>query len=567
MLKFPKDLYSDVRVEDVAETTLVLEDGELKQCTESRRRGAFVRVYDGKRWYNSATTEPDRLQQELDTLAAMAEPNPAIGDDPVVRRFEVNRDCVLRWQAGDLRAVPVEQKLALLRSYQPLLERSGLAATRARYLDVHVDKTFRSSLGADIRQDYQHCGIALGYTVTGANAPFTNGRQRYASDFAGLQGCQEGLRAAIAEDVNYAMHAVPVEPGEYTCVLSPTVAGVFAHESFGHKSESDFMLGSETMRREWELGKQVGWEGLSILDSGVPNGSGYCPYDDEGTRARDTYLVKNGVLTGRLHSAATAAALDEAVTGNARAISFEFEPIVRMTSTWIAGGTDTFESLLRGAEGGLYIPDFFHGSGMSTFTIAPARAYRIRGGKPAEPVLVSVISGNVMQTLHQIDGATAETELRSLFTGGCGKMEQWPLRVAFGGPYLRVRGLKVQQTGTQAEYFAQMRLSRQTARDEAVELLQETIAYADGDAASSAKLEGIISDALAESQIESLIVAKGYQDCVAYISEDGISIAVAAPEDGLTQSDVALLSDIVLSQTSCKLSDIRVIGVEPEKGQ
>ena len=119
----------------------------------------------------------------------------------------------------------------------------------------------------------------------------------------------------------------------------------------------------------------------------------------------------------------------------------------------------------------------------------------------------------------------------------------------------------------QTEYFAQMRLSRQTARDEAVELLQETIAYADGDAASSAKLEGIISDALAESQIESLIVAKGYQDCVAYISEDGISVAVAAPEDGLTQSDVALLSDIVLSQTSCKLSDIRVIGVEPEKGQ
>ena len=55
-----------------------------------------------------------------------------------------------------------------------------------------------------------------------------------------------------------------------------------------------------------------------------------------------------------------------------------------------------------------------------------------------------LISGNVMQTLHQIDGATAETELRSLFTGGCGKMEQWPLRVAFGGPYLRVRGLKAQ---------------------------------------------------------------------------------------------------------------------------
>ena len=120
----------------------------------------------------------------------------------------------------------------------------------------------------------------------------------------------------------------------------------------------------------------------------------------------------------------------------------------------------------------------------------------------------------------------------------------------------------VQQTGTQAEYFAQMRLSRQTARDEAVELLQETIAYADGDAASSAKLEGIISDALAESQIESLIVAKGYQDCVAYISEDGISVAVAAPEDGLAAQDVTVIRDIVIAETGMTAGQIRVTPAE-----
>ena len=114
-----------------------------------------------------------------------------------------------------------------------------------------------------------------------------------------------------------------------------------------------------------------------------------------------------------------------------------------------------------------------------------------------------------------------------------------------------------------AEYFAQMRLSRQKARDEAVELLQETIAYAEGEdtSTSNTALEGIIADALAESQIESLVVAKGYADCVAYISEDGVFLAVAAPESGLTQSDVSLGADIVLSQTNFKLSDIRVIGV------
>lgn len=120
------------------------------------------------------------------------------------------------------------------------------------------------------------------------------------------------------------------------------------------------------------------------------------------------------------------------------------------------------------------------------------------------------------------------------------------------------------QVSMQESDFAQMRLSRQTARDEAVAVLQETIAYAEGEdtAESSTKLENIIADALAESQIESLVVAKGYSDCVAYISDDGISVAVAAPVNGLTQEDVSLLADIVMAQTEYNLSDIRIFGVE-----
>ncbi len=113
------------------------------------------------------------------------------------------------------------------------------------------------------------------------------------------------------------------------------------------------------------------------------------------------------------------------------------------------------------------------------------------------------------------------------------------------------------------EYFAQMRLSRQTARDEAVELLQETIAYAEGEDTSDTRieLEKIISDALRESQIESMIVAKGYADCVAYINDQIISVAVASPENGLSESDVALLADIVMAQTDYNLSQIRIFGV------
>ena len=445
MVQFPKDLYADIRIEDVTETSIAFENGKLRQNKESSTRGAFLRVFDGKRWYYCATTELDQLQQELDSLTAMASPDPAIAEHPVVRRFQVNVDRVMRFEETDIRKVPNADKLAMVESYLLLLaEVEEISVSMARYSDKHSVRHFVSSLGADITYDYQQAGLALGYTMTAGDSPFQNSQRLFAQSFADMLGKEEKLRKGIAADLDYAKNAVPVEPGSYTVVLSPQVAGVFAHESFGHKSEADFMLGSETMRREWAIGTKVGWDGLNIIDSGIPEGSGYTPYDDEGTKATETYLIKNGVLMGRLHSATTAAALDEEVTGNARAKDFNFEPIVRMTATYIGGGKDSFEELLQGAEGGIYIPDYNHGSGMSTFTIAPARAYRIRDGKIAEPIRVSVISGNVMETLHKIDGATVETELHSSAFGGCGKMEQFPLRVSDGGPYLRVRDITVQ---------------------------------------------------------------------------------------------------------------------------
>ncbi len=119
--------------------------------------------------------------------------------------------------------------------------------------------------------------------------------------------------------------------------------------------------------------------------------------------------------------------------------------------------------------------------------------------------------------------------------------------------------------GAVSDYFAEVRLSRQSARDSAVDTLQETMAYAGGEedyAEASGELNDIVDTALAESQIESLIIAKGYADCVAYMGEDNISVAVSAPEEGLTPSDVALISDVVTSQSDYKISQIRVIEVK-----
>ena len=123
-------------------------------------------------------------------------------------------------------------------------------------------------------------------------------------------------------------------------------------------------------------------------------------------------------------------------------------------------------------------------------------------------------------------------------------------------------GEDVQTTAT--DYFAAVRLSRQQARDSAVNLLQEAVAYTESskEAESAMELEQIVQTALSEAQIESLIIAKGYTDCVAYMSGEGISVAVAAPEGGLQQQDVAVIADIVMAQSDYSLDDIRVVEVQ-----
>ena len=121
---------------------------------------------------------------------------------------------------------------------------------------------------------------------------------------------------------------------------------------------------------------------------------------------------------------------------------------------------------------------------------------------------------------------------------------------------------ELSETDTAADYFAAVRLSRQEARDSAIALLQEAMAYDNAKETGNEELEELVQVALSEAQIESLVIAKGYADCVAYMSEEGISVAVAAPENGLVQEDVALITDIVMTQSGYELEDIRIVEVQ-----
>lgn len=119
------------------------------------------------------------------------------------------------------------------------------------------------------------------------------------------------------------------------------------------------------------------------------------------------------------------------------------------------------------------------------------------------------------------------------------------------------------ETNTMTDYFAAVRLSRQEARDSAVSLLQETMSYGGENATSTkAELEDLVNIALCEAQIESLVIAKGYMDCVAYIADNAISVAVATPEGGLQAPDIAVIADIIINQSDFTMEQIHVVEVK-----
>ncbi len=445
MFNFPENFYSDIRIERYYKTLIRFEMGKLEEVKTKSDEGAFIRLFDGSRWFYSSTSELNNINNELEALARLASSSADPDADPVTRKMQVNTGKYLNFASAKVSEIDLETKIALVKSYADLVKNDNeITHWSSSYSDSYSEKHIVSSIGTNVKFDSQIAGIRLGFRFgSGANV-FSETWCKALDQFKGLLNLHVEASEHISKARNFFKHAEKIEGGLYPVVLSPMAAGIFAHESFGHKSEADFMIGDETMIREWQIGKKVGSDVLSIIDDGNIAGSGFTPFDDEGSKASRTVLIDHGILAGRLHSASTAASLDEAVTGNARSIGFEYEPIVRMTATFIEAGKTSREELFSGVKRGIFIDSVKHGSGMSTFTLAPSMAYLIEDGRITRPVKFSVITGNVMKTLDQIDAVSNDFEILSFVGGGCGKMEQYPLPVSFGGPYVRVKEINVQ---------------------------------------------------------------------------------------------------------------------------
>ncbi|MDH4270289.1 MAG: TldD/PmbA family protein [Dehalococcoidia bacterium] len=430
--------YVEIHFEESQATSFVYRGQRLEEISRARSIGGNVRALVKGSWGFVSFNQLDGLKEKV--AVAVKEAKLASREPFKLFRTEPVADTVESQLKKDATTIPLATKKELLDSYNDIMLSSPkIQSTRINYRDMKRRTTFANSEGSYIEQiktdltarltaiarednEIQQAGLSLG----------SNG------EFSVVEGLDEKARG-IARRAAALLSAPQVKAGEYTVILDPVLAGVFAHEAFGHLSESDHVYQNENLRQIMVLGKRFGGKHLNIVDDPtMPSLRGSYKYDDEGTPARKAYLIREGVLEGRLHSRETAAKMGETATGNARAINYHFPPIVRMSNTLIEPGSISFEQMLGDIEEGVYVKDWYGGTtSLEMFTFSAGEAYMIRRGKLAELLRPVVLTGNVFTTLENIDAIGDDLEMNQ--GGGCGKAGQYPLPVSDGSPHIRIR--------------------------------------------------------------------------------------------------------------------------------
>ncbi len=444
--------YTEIRLEEREATNISYRGKDLETANAVIDAGGIVRCLSKDGGWGIATfNDRDDLRAKVEQAyqgARVAQPDKPIELAPI----PVCEDRITVALDHDFRGVSMADKVSLAEEYNSiLLEHSEkIIDTMTRYDDSLSRIFFGNSDGTFIEEERPMVTVRFVAIARDGDNVQTGAESRSGQKgFDYVLGCERLAETASQRAVDL-LNAETVVGGQYPVVVNRRLAGVFIHEAFGHLSESDLVYENPQAREMMVLGRRFGQGILSVFDDGsVPGLLGTHKYDDEGTPTRRSELIKNGILVGRLHSRETAAKMAESVTGNARATSYRYPPIVRMTNTAIEGGETPFEDMVRDIELGVYACDAFGGQTMlESFSFSSAYAYMIRDGEIAEMVKDVILAGNLFTTLMSIDaiGSDFKWDDRG---GMCGK-GQSGLPVTFGAPHIRIQDVVIGGRGLEA---------------------------------------------------------------------------------------------------------------------
>lgn len=443
--------FADLRVMRSELTQARVQDSRADRLGHNVAMGVGLRVLVDEAWGFAGTDElrPRALEDALHKAVAMARASKDhVPDKGSVADIEPTEAAETVEAKIPPHSVPVREKMdRLLALEQAALKDCGSIIVNSilSYGDGVGRELLVNTAGSCIEKEVVRCSVSCLFVASDGKL-FQRAGESYANR-AGFEVVKEldpeKTTVHVARIAATQLKAKRPPAGKFPVVFHPSVTGLLMHEALGHNAEADAVWAGESILAG-RLGDRIAVQKVTVCDDATyPNSYGSYAYDSEGIPGQKRVIIKEGVLKGYLHSLETADKFNVKPNGSARAQSFLHRPIVRMSNTYMAPGTDRAEEIFRGIDRGIYLKDGSWGYvfvDKGRFVCHATQAQMIEHGKLGEPLRDVSVGGMMLETLMDIEAVADDFEMNK--PGTCGKGGQGA-PVNCGGPHVRVKSLVV----------------------------------------------------------------------------------------------------------------------------
>ena len=427
--------YMDIRLGLGSNTSILMKDRNVDEINTGMSLGARIRVLNNGAWGFAYTTDLSKINEITQTALKLSS---SLKGDVELSENEVIKDKVAVDVKIPFKDISIEEKKDIMKDAADAATIEKVNSTTVSYSDSEMNELFMNSEGSEIEVKTSRVRMAL-------NASATNGEiiQFGHGSLGGVKGFEviadadiEEFGRNIGQKAVRLLDAKPAPSGKFPVIADPELTGVLIHEALGHAVEGDLILQNDSILKG-KLGEQIASDIVNIFDDASrKDGFGYFPYDVEGVKTKPNQLVKEGKLISLLNSRSTSSKLGMKSSGNARSLIAD-QPIVRMSNTYLQPGDMEVEELFEGIKDGIYLKGSRGGqvdTGKGIFQFNAAEGYLIKDEEISNPLRDVSLSGNILETLKNIDAIGNDFKLS---VGFCGKDGQ-TVPVGDGGPHTKI---------------------------------------------------------------------------------------------------------------------------------
>ncbi len=465
-LRKKKTDYADIRHQRRSVEDIKVKNGNVESLSRSDDQGFGIRVIKNGAWGFAASSifTPDEIKRVADAAIEIAQASALTKREEVrLTPTEIHKDSYKGDCEVDPFGVPIDKKIGLLLGACDILRKNPkIKVAEGSMQFFKTDKIFASTEGSLIEQSIVESGAGIVATaVEGSEAQKRSFPNSHGGDYAsrGYEFIEEMKLVDNAERVReetiQLLSAPPLPEMETTIIIASNQMALQVHESCGHPTELDRVLGTEislaggsfmTLDKVNQL--KYGSEKVTIVaDATIPGGLGSFGYDDEGVKAQRAYLVKEGLFVGYQTSRETAGVVNQQSNGTMRAESWNRIPLIRMTNINLEPGEWDLEELIRDTKDGVFFDTnkvWSIDDKRLNFQFGVEAAWEIKGGKLGRMFKNGTYTGMTPQFWNGCDAVCNRKHWHIWGVPNCGKGEPMQtMHVAHGTSPTRFRNVKV----------------------------------------------------------------------------------------------------------------------------